>query len=161
MTNIDRIMDLIYWHRTEEEQQEGIALAREVKCLQAFFQPYYPENSKGVWDNCAKIICERSDEELKPYITEMLLWLEDLNWPGAEVIQQRLIDFQDVSWLALFLNSFVPALEKLGQTSWIRFIAELLSNEKLSQALKESTREIFTKYPPYRYKSRENKLVHP
>ena len=80
----------------------------------------------------------------------MLLWLEDLNWPGAEVIQQRLIDFQDVSWLALFLDSFVPALEKLDQTSWIRFIAELLSNGKLSQALKESTREIFTKYPPYR-----------
>lgn len=77
MTNIDRIMDLIYWRRTEEEQK-------------------------------------------------------------------------DVSWLALFLDSFVPAFEKLGQTSWIRFIAELLSNGKLSQALKESTREIFTKHPPYR-----------
>lgn len=150
MTNIDRIMELIYWHRTEEEQQEGIALAREVKCIKAFFQPFYPEGSKGVWDNCAKIICERSDEELKPYITDMLLWLEDLNWPGAEIIQQRLIDFQDVSGLASDLNSFIPALEKLGEISWIRFIAELLSNEELSQALKESTREIFTKYPPYR-----------
>lgn len=146
MTNIDRIMYLIDWKRSPAQQQEGIALAREVGCINAFFRPISSEYSKSVWDNCAAIICERSDEELLPYLTDMLLWLEDLNWPGAEQIQQRLIAFQDVSMLASDLDSFVAALEKLEKTSWLIFISDLLSNEKLSQKINSSTREILTKH---------------
>jgi len=145
MTDIDRIMYLIDWKRSPAEQQEGIALAREVVCINAFFRPISSEYSKSVWDNCAAIICERSDEELLPYLTDMLLWLEDLNWPGAEQIQQRLIEFQDVSVLAVILDSFVAALEKLEETSWLFFLSELLNNEKLSQAIKSSTKEILIK----------------
>jgi len=145
MTDIDRIMYLIDWNRSPAEQQEGIALAREVECIKAFFQPSGFGYNKSVWDNCAAIICERSDKELISYTIEMLLWLEDLNWPGAERIQQRLIEFQDVSVLAVILDSFVAALEKLEETSWLFFLSELLNNEKLSQAIKSSTKEILIK----------------
>ena len=146
MNNIDRIMYLIDWNRSSVEQQEGISLAREVVCIKAFFQPSGPEYNKSVWENCATIICAHPDEELLPYLMDMILWIQDLNWPGAEQIQQRLIAFQDVSMLALTLNSIVPALEKLEETSWLIFIAELLSNKKLSQAINNSTKEILTHY---------------
>ena len=146
MTDIDRIMYLIDWNRSPEEQQEGISLAREVTCIKAFFQPVGPGFSKSVWDNCATIICERSDDELKPYISDMILWLEDLNWPGAEKIQQRLIVFQDVFLLATILDHTVSDLEKLGETRWLLFLSDLLNNQKLSQTLKSSTREILAKY---------------
>lgn len=146
MIDIDRIMYLIDWKRSLAEQQEGILLAREVVCINAFFQPIGPGYSKSVWENCAVIICDRSDEELQPYITDMLLWIEDLNWPGAEKIQQRLIAFQDVSRLASVLDSFVEALEKLGKSSWLQFVSDLLDNQKLSQKINNSTREILTKY---------------
>ena len=146
MTDIDRIMYLIDWNRSPEEQQEGISLAREVTCIKAFFQPVGPGFSKSVWDNCATIICERSDDELKPYISDMILWLEDLNWPGAEKIQQRLIVFQDVFLLATILDHTVTDLEKLGETRWLLFLSDLLNNQKLSQTLKSSTREILAKY---------------
>lgn len=146
MTDIDRIMYLIDWKRSPAEQQEGIALAREVVCINAFFQPISSEYSKSVWDNCAAIICERSDEELRPYLTDMLLWLEDLNWPGAGQIQQRLIEFQDVSMLASDLDSFVAALEKLDKTSWLYFISDLLRNKNLSQAINSNTKAILNKY---------------
>ena len=146
MTNIDRIMYLIDWKRSPAEQKEGIALAREVVCINAFFQPISSEYSKSVWENCAAIICERSDEELLPYITDMLLWLEDLNWPGAEQIQQRLIAFQDVSRLASVLDSFVAALEKLEKTSWLIFLSDLLRNQKLSQKINNTTKEILTRH---------------
>ena len=146
MSNIDKIMYLIDWKRSLAEQQEGILLAREVVCINAFFQPIGPGYSKSVWENCAVIICDRSDEELQPYITDMLLWIEDLNWPGAEKIQQRLIAFQDVSRLASVLDSFVEALEKLGKSSWLQFVSDLLDNQKLSQKINNSTREILTKY---------------
>ncbi len=146
MTDIDRIMYLIDWKRSPEEQQEGISLAREIVCIKAFFQPASLEYSKSVWENCAAIISARSDEELRPHITEMILWLEDLNWPGAEQIQQRLIAFKDVSMLAIILDSIVPDLEKLEKSSWLEFIADLLRNQELSQTIKNSTKEILTKY---------------
>lgn len=149
MTNIDRIMYLIDWKRSTAEQQEGISLAREVICIKSFFQPIGPGYSKSVWENCATIICERPDKELLPYITDMILWIEDLNWPGAEQIQQRLIAFQDVSMLAAVLNSIVPALDKLAKTSWLIFLSDLLSNQKLSQTIYTSTKEILSKYSTY------------
>ena len=146
MTYIDRIMYLIDWNRSLDEQQEGISLAREVVCIKAFFQPVGPGYSKSVWENCATIIGERPDEELIPYIPDMIQWLEDLNWPGAEQIQQRLIAFQDVFLLATILDHKVSDLEKLGETSWLMFLSDLLNNRKLSQTLKSSTREILAKY---------------
>lgn len=146
MADIDRIMYLIDWARSPAEQQEGISLAREVKCIKAFFQPTGPGYSKSVWENSAAIICERSDEELIPYIADMILWLEDLNWPGAEQIQQRLIAFQDVFLLGAILNHYVPALERLGKTSWLIFLSDLLNNQQLGQAINESTTDILMKY---------------
>ena len=111
--NIDRIMYLISWDRSESEQQEGLSMARKVSCLKAFCQPGCRDYSKDVWENCAVILCERSDEELEFYISDMLLWLEDLNWPGASQIQERLVQFQKVDMLAMWLNSWVPALKQL------------------------------------------------
>ena len=146
MTDIDRIMYLIDWNRSPEDQMEGISLAREVVCLKAFFQPFGPGYGKSVWENCATIICARSDEELMLYITDMILWMEDLNWPGAVQIQQRLIAFQSVSSLAFALNAIVPALEQLKETSWLQFISDLLCNQKLSQTINQRTREILEQY---------------
>lgn len=146
MTDIDRIMYLIDWKRSPNEQSEGIFLARDVVCINAFFQPVGPGYSKSVWENCATIICERSDEELLPYILNMILWIQDLNWPGAAQIQQRLIAFRNVSRLVLVLNSIVPALEKLEETSWLQFISDLLSNQQLGQVINNNTREILAKY---------------
>lgn len=140
--NIDRILNLISWNRTESEQQEGISMARKVTCLKAFFQPIGPDYSKNVWDNCALILCERSDEELNPYISDMLLWLEDLNWPGAELILERLKRFHEVDMLVMCLDHWVPALEKLEEWAWLSFIAEVLDNPNLRSQLKPNTLQI-------------------
>lgn len=146
MTNIDRIMYLLDWNRSPVEQREGISLAREVNCIKAFFQPIGPGYSKSVWENCATIISERPDEELLPFVMDMILWIRDLNWPGAVQIQQRLIAFQNVHILVLTLNAIVPALDKLNETSWLMFISDLLSNQKLSQEINNRTKEILVKY---------------
>ena len=144
--SIDEIMDLIQWDQPETEQQRGIAMAREVRCLKAFFQPGSREYGKNVWDNCAEIICERSDEELRYYITDMLLWLEDLNWPGAELIQERLKQFREVNMLVMYLNDWVPALNKLGKRAWLSAIAEILDNPNLEGRLNPDTIQILLEY---------------
>ena len=139
MTDIDRIIYLIDWNKTDSEQQLGITLAREVTCLKAFCRPIGPGYGKNVWENCAVILSERTDSELNPYLWDMLLWLEDLNWPGAETIQNRLIQFNDVHILCILMDKLVPALEKLNETSWLIFLRDLLENRNLKYALSENT----------------------
>lgn len=90
MADIDYIMDLLDWNRTEEEQAEGLRLARQVKAFNVFLQPCDKKNNKNVWDNCALIISEKEDLELFPYLFELFMWIQDLNWPGALCIVDRL-----------------------------------------------------------------------
>lgn len=146
--NIDKIMYLINWNRSESEQQEGIRMAQQVSCLKAFCRPGGQLGGKGVWDNCAIIICERSDNELEPYISDMLLWIEDLNWPGAEQIQNRLAQFQKVDLLAMWLNDWVPALAKLEQWAWLSFISVVLDNSKLIPLLNPDALRVLKTYYP-------------
>ncbi len=39
MVNIDYIMDLLDWNNSMEKQEQGIALAKDVKCINVFLQP--------------------------------------------------------------------------------------------------------------------------
>lgn len=90
MVNIDYIMDLLDWNNSIEKQEQGIALAKDVKCINVFLQPGSRFYGKNVWDNCAKILSARSNEELSPYMIELMEWLQDMNWPGAFCIFDRL-----------------------------------------------------------------------
>lgn len=89
MISIDYIMKLIDWNNSIEEQAMGIKLAQDVKCINVFLQPLSPYG-KNVWDNCAKILSEKTNEELAPYLIELMEWLRDMNWPGALCIFDRL-----------------------------------------------------------------------
>lgn len=90
MADIDYIMDLLDWNRTEEEQAEGLRLARQVTAFNVFLQPCDKKNNKNVWDNCALIISEKEDLDLLVYLPNLFMWIQDLNWPGALCIVDRL-----------------------------------------------------------------------
>lgn len=128
MNNIDTIMRMIDWNNSETEQQRGIEMAREVTCLKAFFQPFGPGYNKNVWENCARILYERSDEELEPYISDMLIWLQDLNWPGAETILKRLKEFQRLEMLEVNLKQMVPALTAINDDIWLKNISIVIKS---------------------------------
>ena len=85
----DYVMDLLDWNNSAEKQKQGIKLAREIKCINVFLQPGRPYG-KNVWSNCAKILSEKTNEELSPYLIELMEWLQDMNWPGAFCILDRL-----------------------------------------------------------------------
>ena len=89
--NIDMIFLKLDERNASEVQREGIEYAKEVKSLSVFFQP---AEGKALWHNCAVVIAERGDEELEPYLFGMFEWLQDMNWPGADVIYNRLLKFK-------------------------------------------------------------------
>lgn len=146
MNNIDEIMALIDWRCSETDQKKGIEMARKVQSLRAFFQPAGPGFCKSVWKNCAYIICEREDKELIPHMTEMLMWLQDLNWPGAEQVLHRLLRFSDVNILCMVITNMVPALVAIDEDAWLSSIAILLSNKKIATALDAATVQILEDY---------------
>lgn len=91
MVNIEEIMDMLDWNQPIEIQKQGIALAKSMNTIVPFIQPLTPKYSKNVWDNCALVISCENDEVLKPHLSELLEWLQDMNWPGAEIIYERLL----------------------------------------------------------------------
>ena len=118
MVDIDYIMDLLDWNNRAEEQETGLRLARDVKCINAFLQPGTPYG-KRTWDNCAKILSDRSDEELEPYLTALFEWIEDLNGPGALCILERLNHFNGDKFFDFCLSSCIKRARLMGEEVWL------------------------------------------
>lgn len=138
MVNIDYIMGLLDWNNSSEKQLLGIKLARDVKCINAFLQPGLPYG-KNIWDNCAKILSERTDEELSPYLLELMEWLQDLNWPGVFIIIERLKVFSG----DLLLTPYVQIINRIkdrpeNDNTWLDNLTILLDNTELRERLDHS-----------------------
>ena len=124
MVNIDCIMGLLDWNNPESVQEEGRTLAREVSCINVFIQPCDRKYNKNVWDNCALILSERSDEELRPYLDQLFHWLEDMNWPGAECIYRRLKRYHEDRLFRYMLNECIREAIALKKDIWLQVLRE-------------------------------------
>ena len=90
MENTSNIMDMLDWNMPCEVQLEGRKLAKSIEDVCPFLQPMSPNYNKNVWENCAIILSERGDDELRPYLSSLFEWLQDMNWPGAHCIFKRM-----------------------------------------------------------------------
>ncbi|MFR1518736.1 MAG: DUF5071 domain-containing protein [Clostridia bacterium] len=118
MIDIDYIMSLIDWNKSIDEQAEGIKIAEDIENINVFLQPCNKNYNKNVWDNCAKILSKRTDEELSPYLVELLEWLQDLNWPGAFCILDRLQKYADEPSYNLAFNTCLKYAKALDDDVW-------------------------------------------
>lgn len=87
MCSIDDILEMLSCNSDELLQKKGFEAAKKIKHLSVLIQPM---EDKSVWENCAKILSEKSDDELLPYLIPLLKWLQDMTWPGAYIIYDRL-----------------------------------------------------------------------
>lgn len=112
--DIDQIFEMLSWNNDNEMQIKGIEEAKKVKHLSVFLQPI---ESKSVWENCAKVLISKSDEELALYLVSMFMWLQDMNWPGAYLIYDRLKimpkEFTDMAY-----KISLSAAVETGDTMW-------------------------------------------
>ena len=118
MVEITEIMDMLDWHMPIEIQSKGVSLAKNIKTIIPFIQPLTPRHNKNVWENCAVIISERSDEELKMHLVELLEWLQDMNWPGAFRILDRLQKYSDDKSIHIAINVCIEKAKNCNDEVW-------------------------------------------
>lgn len=140
-------MNMLNWNNDTLTQEQGISLANRIKDLSVFLQPT-DFGSKAVWDNCAKILAKKTDDELEPYLVNLLEWLQDINWPGAFVIMNRLKAFSGEKLKSPFLKFVDNAIQLNNEEGlmWLDYLSELLDNEGLKAELPKETLEILEKH---------------
>lgn len=127
----------------QEVQNMGVELAGKIKKIDKFILPMHPYYNKNIWENCAKIIAKKSDQELEPYLMELLEWLQDLNWPGAFIIIKRLKQFDGQLLLEPYKKTLLLVLSKDKENQeWGDFLSILIENKELADRL---PKELYTK----------------
>lgn len=84
---IDEIFDMLSWDNSEEIQAEGISEAKKIKHMSVLICPI---ENKSIWENCAKVLATKEERELDMYLIGLFGWLQDMNWPGAYIIYDKL-----------------------------------------------------------------------
>ena len=125
MNNMQNIYDMLKWENAPEIRLAGIELARKIDDLSLLILPMA---APSVMECCAQILCEKSDSVLEPYLDKLLEWLQDLNWPGALTILDRLKVFSGTKLKRPFINSFTYAsiLNDVEGLMWLDYLSELL-----------------------------------
>lgn len=121
MHPIDELFERLSWGSPLEVQQAAIEEARSIQNLWMFVLPGY---RKDVWENCARILAEHSDEELEPYLDGMFEWLQDMNWPGAFIIFDRMKRLAEPR-RSRRLKAIKARAAKLDDDEWIYYLNEL------------------------------------
>lgn len=116
---------MLDWHNSFEVQKKGRELAKHIKCINVFLQPLHQGHNKNVWDNCALILAEKTDEEIAPYLYKLFDWILDMNWPGAYCILNRLKSFNDQEWFDYVLNDCIDKASLLDEENWLNILKSL------------------------------------
>ena len=145
MSDIQKIYKMLNWKNTDEIRQKGFCLAKEIEDLSLLI---FPPADSSVLVCCAQVLCEKSDTVLEPYLDKLLEWLQDLNWPGALKILDRLKVFSGEKLKKPFIDRYTYAknLNNEEGLMWLDNLSELLDNKELKELLPKPIAEELQKH---------------
>lgn len=92
---------------------------------------------KSCWENCAKILCSLSDENLYPHMARLLEWLQDPNWPGADRISNRVRALPRDRIMPYITDAKVRAREDMDE-QWLQSLAFTFDADEYAMPLMNS-----------------------
>ena len=127
--NIDEIIELLD-SENEKNVENGIEMAKNIKCIDCFIMPICSKTGSNarLWENCARAISKCSDQKLELYISRLIEWTEDINWPGAYTIYKRLLHFENKKLLIEKIKHRINFLKNPNES--LMYIEWLSSFEK-------------------------------
>ena len=141
MKKIEELYDMLKWYQPIEIQKKGIKLSEQYDDLNLFIQPISSEVSKEIWNNCALIISNKNNEQLKEYFLPLLEWLRDMTWPGALIIKERLLNVP----YKMIKNSLKVAIDTAisnKECDWLYNIADLVQDLDNKQYVLTTAKEL-------------------
>ena len=130
---LNEIFSFIHWNSDRVRQKEGIEMAKSISDISFFIQP---GTNKAIWENCAVILQSRSDSELSPYLSKLLEWTQDINWPGAQIIYDRL-RLIPASIIVEQLKVCVTRATSASNQEWLAQLAGFADNDEVSRAFSQ------------------------
>ena len=121
--SIDKIFEYLSWNSSSELQKRGIELASQIHSLSVLIMPI---ESKSIWKNCARVLISKSDDELERHFVELFEWLQDMNWPGADLIYDRLLCVSTENFLPAYRYSLSVA-QKMEDHVWEAVLKDLFT----------------------------------
>lgn len=115
----EELFQMLDWNNSKKVQNKGIKLGLNIKDIRIFIMPTY---GFSVWDNCARILYHKTDEELKLYLFDLFKWLEDTNWPGAVMIAKRLSMFNDKKYFENIRRKCLELARKENNFNWEMYL---------------------------------------
>lgn len=83
------LLDSLRWNRSPKEQLEDVVrLALDENTDPSTL--IMPALDKQYWGNAALTLLLMEPERVKPYLPQLMIWLQDANWPGAYTIMEML-----------------------------------------------------------------------
>ena len=116
MYSVDDIIEMLDWNNDEETQKTGIELAKGIKNLYIFVQPPI---DKKYWENCAKVVASHCDSELISVLNKLFHWVADLNWPGSEIILERLNRFERTELFEVLKKNAINYARIKNDNMWL------------------------------------------
>lgn len=126
MTDSNTILRDFNWNEPVEIQNDALKRSLQVEDISIFIQPHTDEYNKNVWENCAKALAMRSDSELEKHLIPLLEWLQDMNWPGAEIIAERLNSFSDKTELKASYDICVNKAMLSDDADWLYWLSKII-----------------------------------
>ncbi|MFD2085399.1 DUF5071 domain-containing protein [Brevibacillus brevis] len=92
--SIKQLIQFLHLDTPEIFQNEAIEKLKHAseEYLDMLIQPF----DKSYWDNAAVVLSSIDHQRLKGHIPSLLMWLQDMNWPGAEVIAKILVEMREL-----------------------------------------------------------------
>ena len=143
--DVNRLFEMLNWDSDEDIQQKGLEEAAKVRYLSIFIQPV---EGKGLWENCAKVLASKTDEELEPYLMLIFEWFQDANWPGFMTIYERLKNIPAKRIVAAYEFTITRAQEVRNNEAemWLTYLAGLITNQELLELLPHNQQELMKKH---------------
>ncbi len=123
------------WNFTEKEMQnEAISIladnANDMQ-IKKLIQPI----SKEYWLNASRVIMQINIDRTKELSTELLVWLKDLNWPGA----LNILNYFEKNKFEVYKSGYFAAIDLAGKDNdkiWLDNLVELYKRNNLYFILK-------------------------
>ena len=111
------------WSKPKKLQQEAIEHLAELdeKMFYMLIQPGDKEN----WENAALVLEKIGYPRVRICIDDLMLWLRDMNWPGASVISTLLLSFPKDELLE-YINTAKETAIREQDEMWLYWLDHLL-----------------------------------